>query len=273
MPVILIPAHNEAAVLPRTLRTLLNGLRPDAEVLVLANGCSDSTAAVAREAGAAVVEIQEASKTAALNAGEAAASGFPRIYLDADIDLSGADANRVLAALEGGALAAEPRPFLDLDGASFAVRSWYRVWQALHGQRPGAVGSGLYALSAAGRGRFGEFPSVIADDGFVRAHFAAGEIQEVAGARSRVVGPQSLKSLIKIKTRSRLGNLQLRARFPDLPAFQSGPGAASKAARLPFRLMPLLPWYVGVQLFIRRRAKNQARDIAGYVWERDESSR
>ena len=273
MSVILIPAHNEAAVLSRTLRVLLDGLRPDARVLVLANGCSDDTVKLAHQAGVEVVEIQEASKTAALNAGEAAVEDFPRIYLDADIDLRGEDANRVLAVLEEGALAAEPRPFLDLGEASLAVRAWYRVWQALHGQRPGAVGSGLYALSAEGRRRFDEFPAVIADDGFVRAHFSAGEIQEVHGASSRVLGPQRLKDLIKIKTRSRLGNLQLRARFPDLPAFQARSSAASKAARLPLRLLPLLPFYVAVQLFVRRRAKQQARAIESYVWERDESSR
>ena len=273
MPVVLIPAHNEAAVLPRTLEVLLDGLRSDAEVWVLANGCSDESADIARAAGVQVIEIEEASKTAALNAGEAAVSAYPRIYLDADIDLSGNDANRVFAVLEGGALAAEPRPFLDLEGASLAVRSWYRVWQALHGRRPGAVGAGLYALSSEGRQRFGSFPAVIADDGFVRAQFAPGEIVAVPEAQSRVLGPRRLADLIKIKTRSRLGNLQLRSGFPDLPGLQAGQGAASKVSGLPVRLWPLLPWYVAVQLFIRRRAKIRARNLADYVWERDDSSR
>ncbi len=273
MPVVLIPAHNEAAVLPRTLSVLLDGLRPDVEVWVLANGCNDETAALGREAGVHVLEVEEASKVAALNAGDAAAPGFPRMYLDADVELSGADANRIFQALEQGAVAAEPRPIFDLEGADSLVLAWYPVWQALHGARPGAVGSGLYALSEEGRARFGEFPRVIADDGFVRAHFAPGEIVEVAGTTSRVRAPRRLAELIKIKSRSRLGNLELRRRFPELMAAKAGSGVGAKAAKLPMSLWPYFPLYAMVQLRIRRRAKAQSQHLDDYVWERDESSR
>lgn len=275
MPVVLLPAHNEEAVLPRTLRVLLDGLRGDVQVVVLANGCTDRTAEIAREAGVQIVEVEMAGKVAALNAGDAAVPGSPRVYLDADIELPGEQLNLILAALEKGAVAAEPRPCLDLEGASLAVRAWYAVWQALHGQRPGAVGSGLYALSAEGRARFGEFPGVIADDGFVRAHFAPGEIAEVAGASTRVRAPRSLRELVKIKTRSRLGNLELAQRFPELWAQkrEREAGAGSKAASLPFVLWPLLPWYLLVQLWVRRRAAGLAPDLERYVWERDESTR
>lgn len=273
MPVVLIPAHNEAAVLPRTLSVLLGGLRPDVEVWVLANGCSDETAALGREAGVHVLEVAEASKVAALNAGDAAAPGFPRMYLDADVELSGADANRIFEVLEQGAVAAEPRPVFDLEGADPLVLAWYPVWQALHGARPGAVGSGLYALSEEGRGRFGEFPKVIADDGFVRAHFAPGEIVEVAGTTSRVRAPRRLAELIKIKSRSRLGNLELRRRFPELMAARAGSGVGAKAAKLPMSLWANFPLYALVQLRIRRRAKIQSQHLDDYVWERDESSR
>jgi hypothetical protein len=37
------------------------------------------------------------------------------------------------------------------------------------------IGVGSYGLSASGRSRFAEFPDVIADDGFVRLQFRAGE--------------------------------------------------------------------------------------------------
>lgn len=273
MPVVLIPAHNEAAVLPRTLAVLAQGLREDAEVWVLANGCTDATAQLAREAGVRVLEVEEASKVAALNAGDAAAPGYPRLYLDADIELSGSDANRLFEALENGALAAEPRPVFDLTGADGTVIAWYKVWQQLHGARPGAVGSGMYALSQAGRERFGAFPDVIADDGYVRAHFAPGEIELVEGTTSRVRGPLRLAELIKIKTRSRLGNLQLKRRYPELMAAKAGASVGAKAAKLPVGLWPLLPLYGWVQLKVRRRAQAQAEHLDDYVWERDESSR
>src|SRR3954467_3664021 len=85
---IVIPAHDEGAVLGR----LLDGIAPlgdDHDVLVVANGCTDDTADVVRaRSWCRLVEIAEASKIAALNAGDAAARTFPRIYLDADVTVS-----------------------------------------------------------------------------------------------------------------------------------------------------------------------------------------
>ena len=88
---VVIPAHNEEAVIASTLRSVLEGLEQGAEVLVVCNGCSDDTAAVAGTFGlpVRVLEIEPASKVAALNAGDEVAAGYPRIYLDADVTLDG----------------------------------------------------------------------------------------------------------------------------------------------------------------------------------------
>lgn len=274
---VIVPAHDEECILPRTLGTLLADLPPDVQVLVVPNGCRDRTAEVARGFAprVEVVEVEEASKTAALNAGDAAARAYPRVYLDADIDLSGADLAKVLSALEAGALAAEPVARLDTAGASVWVRAYYAVWGALHGREPGDVGCGLYALSEAGRARFGAFPSIISDDGYVRAHFAPEEIHLVTEAESVVATPRSLGGLFKIKTRSRLGALQLERRFPDLWARKRelGRSLGEKIRALPLRLWPLLPLYAVVQVLVRCRAGRLARDMDGYRWERDGSSR
>src|SRR5438105_4681173 len=61
---VVVPAHDEAAVIGRCLRALTEGSDPgEVEVVVVCNGCRDDTAASARAAWADVVvaEVPEAS--------------------------------------------------------------------------------------------------------------------------------------------------------------------------------------------------------------------
>jgi hypothetical protein len=277
MPCLILPAHNEESLLARNLSCLLDGLREDVSVLVACNGCTDATAEVARgfEPRVRVLELERPSKIYALNMADAELEGYPRIYLDADVEVSGDSMNRVIEVLEAGAPAAEPIPTLDTDGAGLLVRAYYSVWQALHGQKPGSVGSGLYGLSEQGRTRFGTFPQLIADDGFVRAHFAPEEIHWVQGAQSRVRTPRRLADLVRIKTRSRLGNLELQQAYPELwqQKVTGGGGLAQKARQLPLRLWPALLVYVPFQIWVRMRALRQVKNLTEYRWERDLSSR
>ena len=53
---VIIPAWNEEVVLPGTLAELAR-VRPDLDVLVVSDGSTDTTAEIARAAGAAVVEL------------------------------------------------------------------------------------------------------------------------------------------------------------------------------------------------------------------------
>ena len=87
---IIIPAHNESAVIARCLQTMLQDAREDElEIIVVANGCSDDTAAKARAVSPAVRVIDTATpgKSNAINVGDEAATGFPRFYVDADVQL------------------------------------------------------------------------------------------------------------------------------------------------------------------------------------------
>jgi glycosyltransferase involved in cell wall biosynthesis len=71
---VVVAAHNEAAVIDRCLASLV---APGVQVIVAANGCTDDTAAIARRTpGVEVVELATPSKIAALNAGDARATGY-----------------------------------------------------------------------------------------------------------------------------------------------------------------------------------------------------
>ena len=76
---VLIPAHNEQAVLGRTLKTLMPTLGPNDRVLVVADNCTDSTAAVARQARAEVIERHDPSRR-----GKGYAIDFGLTHLQAD---------------------------------------------------------------------------------------------------------------------------------------------------------------------------------------------
>ncbi len=277
---VVIAAHDEEEVVGRCLDALLEASRPDElEIVVVCNGCTDRTADVARGYGDAVdvIETPRPSKTAALNLGDARVLGFPRFYVDADVTLP-LDSVRLIAArlVEEDALAASPVMNLDLRGSSLAVRAYYRIWMRLPYVREGMIGVGVYALSEEGRRRFGEFPEVIADDGYVRMLFRAVERIHVDDAPVRIYAPEGFSDLVRIKTRSRLGRYQLGQRFPDLVARER----TTKSYRNAIWTIIVRPWlwpaamfYGAVLVQTRRRARRQLTSVNAYVWERDRSSR
>ena len=53
---VLIPAHNEASVISTTLQTLIPQLKVEDRLIVIADNCSDETAAIARQLGVTVIE-------------------------------------------------------------------------------------------------------------------------------------------------------------------------------------------------------------------------
>ena len=138
------------------------------------------------------------------------------------------------------------------------------------------IGVGVYALSEEGRRRFGEFPEVIADDGYVRMLFSASERVRVDDAPVSVYAPGRLSDLVRIKTRSRLGRYQLRQRFPELVARERATKSYGNAVwSIIVRpwLWPAAMFYAAVVIQSRRRARRQLASVDDYVWERDQSSR
>jgi glycosyltransferase involved in cell wall biosynthesis len=275
---IIVPACNEAAVLERCLSALTAGAEPsELEVIVVCNGCTDESAAIARRfvGPVRVIETPVGSKINALNLGDGAAHGFPRFYVDADVVLNLTSIRAITQKLQAGeVLAAAPRISHDLRNCSWAVKAFYNVDRHMPSFREGIGGSGVYALSENGRARFSEFPKLTADDGFVRLTFKPGERSSVDGAESIVTPPSNLRGLIQIKTRSHFGSYELRNRYPELfTNFGEGNRAALQRLFRRPRMWPAL----GVYLYVKSRAKLAARRQVKQgkceIWERDDTSR
>jgi glycosyltransferase involved in cell wall biosynthesis len=274
---IIIPAHNEGAVIARTLSTLLEGAAPDEfDIVVVCNGCSDDTAVQACRFGPAirVLETEVAGKPHALNLGDQAARAFPRIYMDADVVVT----VHVLRALAkrlamGDVLAVAPQAKLDLTDCSRPVSAFYAVRRLLPSIREGIGGSGIYALSEAGRQRFELFPTLTSDDGFVRVQFQPQERETLTGVTSTVYPPRNLRALIATRARVDYGSLELARRFPSLWA-RRGEGNLSTLIQLSRnpRMWGKLVIYFLVTLAARRQATLRL-DRGPMQWHQDSSSR
>lgn len=214
---IIIPAHDEATVIGRLLDGIAE-LGADHDVLVVANGCTDGTAAVVRaHPWCRLIEVDEASKIAALNAGDAAARAFPRVYLDADVTVSPATLRSLVGLLDRSeAIVASPPVRVDTAGASVFARAYQRVWAMTDYRLENHTGSGVYGLSEAGRARFGAFPDVIADDLYVRLLFAPSERRICRGAPFTMRAPRTARAQVRRLARAMAGELQLTERFPEL---------------------------------------------------------
>jgi glycosyltransferase involved in cell wall biosynthesis len=278
MASVVIPAHNEEAVIGRCLGALTDGIGPDdVEIIVVCNGCTDRTAQMAAATpGIEVIETPVASKSAALNLGDEHATSFPRVYLDADVELPGQDFRALMVALDepDGPLAAGASMRVELGGRPWPIRAYYRVWTALPYVSSDMIGSGVFALSEAGRARFETFPSIIADDLFVYRLFQPGERRRVEGATFTVHPPATLGDLLKVQARRRAGIIEHRQMFgAGVP--QVGPSVRQvmlELARDP-RWWPSLAVYVGVAVAGRLRGQWKARFGDLKVWEREDSSR
>jgi glycosyltransferase involved in cell wall biosynthesis len=275
---VIIPAHEEGTVIARTLKAMTDGAAPgELDLIVVCNGCTDDTARVARRFGppVRVIETEFAGKSQALNLGDRAAYGFPRVYADADVVITLETIRALARRLEqGGVLAVAPTPVFDLEGCSWPVRACYDIRSLLPSAREGIGGSGIYALSAAGRGRFHEFPKLTADDGYVRIQFQPAERETLSTANSLVFPPRTLKNLIATKTRAHYGSFELDSRFPEV--WQSRRGQSNHKSLLKLFKNPLL-WpklavYCSVTAIAKYRAKRRLRGAVAR-WERDKTSR
>lgn len=275
MTSIIIPAHNEGAVITRCLESIL--AESDAEVIVVCNGCSDDTAQHARSFGdkVKVIETDVASKANALNLGDEAASSFPRIYSDADIVFEKGTLQAIQDGLTGSTLAVSPTAHFDTSDSSIAVRMYYAAWTSLPFHNASTIGgSGVYAMNQTGRERFDQFPLIISDDGFVRLQFRANERKRLTNAYTVVRCPTQLRELIKMKTRVTAGKMELRNQFPETQKNEEMTiGMRAWSVLKKPHLWPCFVVYAYCKVLIRQRIREKDRSGELGIWDRDDSSR
>ncbi|UWQ48924.1 glycosyltransferase [Leisingera caerulea] len=222
---VLIPAHNEAGYIGACLEAVFASKPLPAgmtgEVLVLANGCTDETAALARAFAPPpgwtleVMELPEGGKLRALTAGDAAAHGDILIYLDADVVVSPALIAQLAEALADGAPRyASGRPQV-APARSAVTRAYSRLWVRLPFFTRGVPGFGVFAMTRAGRARWGDWPDIIADDIFARLSFAPVERVQVAAGYSWPM-VEGFRNLVRVRRRQNAGVTEVAARFPQL---------------------------------------------------------
>ena len=270
---VVIPAHNEETVIERCLDALLDGPGAELDVIVVANGCNDKTVALAsRFDGVRVIEIDVASKHAALTAGDRAAHHFPRAYVDADIVVSGRALQAVASAMEAaGAPAGAPALHLDLAGCPWYVRSFYRVWRSV-AWSVDAPSARAYTCSPRPVTRAsGDSPTSLNDDGYVHGCFYSHERLCLRDDSFIMFPPRTLRGLVLRRTRTIEGQIGISQRFGALPGTPVGPGPLRLLRSRPWRAIDVLVFLTVTALSHLAVRRKRARGLVG--WERDESSR
>lgn len=154
---IVLPAKNESAAIGDTVARIVRVL-PEAEVIVVNDGSTDATAAVAEAAGARVVHHPYSKGNgAAIKTGARAASGEVIVFMDADGQHDPADIPRLLALIEQGhdmVVGARQKGSQASVGRGFANGLYNRLASWMTGHKVQDLTSGFRAVRAA---RFREF--------------------------------------------------------------------------------------------------------------------
>ena len=268
---VLIPANNEADRIGTCLQAIfasdLARGQEVPEIIVMANGCQDRTAAICNEAETlawekgwrlTVLELQEGNKLKALNAGDAAARFGTRIYLDADVVVSPQVIPQLHKVLATDAPCYASGTLVVAPCQTWISRAYRRIYVQVPFITEGVPGCGLFAVNAAGRARWAAFPDIISDDTFVRLQFTPKERVAVPAPYEWPI-VEGLANLIKVRARQDRGVREIASKYPELLQNDDKP-AFGKMRALKMALFDPIGFavYAGVALASRRqRAQNQ----------------
>ncbi len=164
----IIPAYNEEDYLGKTLERLLasaDAVGEPYEIIVVADGCTDGTVALARKFGLRVLEVELRHIAAVRNAGAKIAAGELYIFVDADTLVPEETLRATLKAVRNGAIGGGARVVIDTP-LPWAVRVAGRLLTCGFRSFGLTVGAYLYATRYA-------FEAV---GGFDERYFAAEDI-------------------------------------------------------------------------------------------------
>ena len=265
---ILVPAHNESVHVLPTLRCLQGQLQPGDRLLVIADNCSDDTAAQARAAGAEVLERQHASlrgKGYALAFGvDALRDAAPDVVVVVDADCT-VSAGGIQALAQRCMQTQCPVQMLDLmvapQGAGLRTRMMEFAWLVKNQVRP--LGSFRLGRACHLMGTGMALPWDLA----ASAHLASGHIAEdmklgvdmaIAGRPAQFLAQVQITSTFPLdaavartqKTRWEHGHLQtLREELPRLlAAFVHHPRAATLVLAMDLVIPPLALYFLCVAI-------------------------
>ena len=268
-------AHNEAegiaAMVGRLLaQDILADAGLSARLLILANGCSDDTAARARAAGAEVVDLPEGGKSRTWNRfvhDLSRPEAEVLIFVDADIEFCDAGALRRMAQDIGGLWVRNSQPVKDIALRPQGLSALDRVIAAAGGGLDDwqtAICGQLYAMPAAKARRFHLPIGLPVEDGFLRAMVLTDaltgpeDFSRISGAADVFhiyASERTVAALIRHQTRIVIGSAINFACFSSLAAVPERlrhdelAGAAANAGwlaqviktqlpRLPFGFVP-----------------------------------
>src|SRR6476646_7751727 len=175
----IVPAYNEEAELPGTLRAIhYAAIGYEYEILLVNDGSTDATAAIGEQCGARVISIERRQIAAARNAGAKAARGDVFIFVDADTRIGPEHVRGAIDALENGFAGGGSR--LAFDGE---IPPWGKVMFHVFGTLYFGLNLGAGAFLFTTRQNF----------------FAAGGFDEIYFAGEEVFFTVALKRLGRFK--------------------------------------------------------------------------
>lgn len=207
---IIVPVHDEAAILSWTLPHLLKATAPEAELVFVCNGCSDGSAALLRDMlgdHGRVEELEMASKTTALNHGDDVCTVFPRFYLDADVIVPPGCFEVLAKALQDADLVA-PRIRFETRHATRCARAMALIWLSLPHAKDAAFHH-LVGISRSGRERWHRFPEILGDDIFMEAITPSYKRRIVPEVSIETAIPGTFIGWVRVRARWRRGERQL----------------------------------------------------------------
>ena len=281
---LIIPAHNEEAVIGRCIKTALSGALSAGsfEIIVAANGCIDRTVEVAREVAphAKIIDLPVGSKTGAINAANREASFFPRIYLDADVECEYRSLVALAAELsKPGVMVAAPAIRLELGHCNWFVKSYYAAWMKQPYAKAGKGGAGCYGLSQDALAAVSEFPDIIGDDIWIHTRFPDQQKRLVtrdsdgSAVFSTVRPPATALQQVKVEARRMIGNADVKLNHPS-PYFilANKDGGLLGSLRSGASPVDLMVFYA-VKVLVRIELRLSTLRGSASNWTRDLSSR